>query len=131
MVPVRRVGGWEELRAHLLEECRKRRERKLWGHEESIGQRFERDREKLLPLPATPYEACEKRTTRASSQSLVRYETNDYSEPVEYGHRQVLVKAFVWELVISYLSEAIARHNRSYGHEEMMFDPTQCLSLLE
>jgi len=27
---------------------------------------------------------------------------------VEYGHRQVLVKAFVWELVISYLSEVIA-----------------------
>ena len=35
-----------------------------------------------------------------SSQSLVRYETNDYSVPVEYGHRQVLIKAFVWELVI-------------------------------
>jgi transposase len=78
MVPVPRVARWEELNAHLLEECRKRRERKLWGHEESIAQRFQRDREKLLPLPATPYEACEKRTTRASSQALVRYETNDY-----------------------------------------------------
>src|SRR5437763_9799638 len=65
--------------------------------EESIAQRFERDREKLLPLPATPYEACEKRTTRASSQARVRYETNDYAVPVAYGHRQVLVKAFVWE----------------------------------
>ena len=101
MVPVPRVASWEELNAHLLEECRKRRERKLWGHEETIAERFERDREKLLPLPATPYEACEKRTTRASSQALVRYETNDYSVPAEYGHRQVLVKAFVWELVIS------------------------------
>ena len=89
MVPVPRVASWEELNAHLLQECRKRRKRKLWGHEETIAQRFERDREKLLPLPATPYEACEKRTTRASSQALVRYETNDYSVPVEYGHRQV------------------------------------------
>ena len=131
MVPVPRVARWEELNAHLLEECRKRRERKLWGHEESIAQRFERDREKLLPLPATPYEACEKRTTRASSQALVRYEANDYSVPVEYGHRQVLVKAFVWELVISYLSEVIARHKRSYGREEMIFDPLHYLSLLE
>jgi transposase len=131
MVPVPRVASWEELNAHLLEECRKRRERKLWGHEETIAQRFERDREKLLPLPATPYEACEKRTTRASSQALVRYETNDYSVPVEYGHRQVLVKAFVWELVISYMSEVIARHKRSYGREEMIFDPLHYLSLLE
>jgi transposase len=55
MVPVPRAASWEELNAHLLEECRKRRERKLWGHEETIVQRFERDREKLLPLPATPY----------------------------------------------------------------------------
>jgi hypothetical protein len=82
MVPVPRMTSWEELNAHLLEECRKRRGRKLWGQEETIAQRFERDREKLLPLPATPYEACEKRTTRASSQALVRYENNDYSVPV-------------------------------------------------
>ena len=98
----------------MLEECRKRRDRKVWGQEETIAQRFERDREKLLPLPATPYEACEKRTTRVSSQVLVRYETNDYSVPVAYGHRQVLLKAFVWEVVISCGSEVIARHVRSY-----------------
>jgi hypothetical protein len=61
----------------------------------------------------------------------VRYETNDYSVPVEYGHRQVLVKASVWELVISYMSEVIARHKRSYGREEMIFDPLHYLSLLE
>jgi hypothetical protein len=74
------------------------------------------------PLPAAPLEACRKRTTRASSQALVRYETNDYSVPVEYGHRQVLVKAFVWEVVISCSSEVMARHPRSYGREEMIFN---------
>ena len=95
LVPVPRVASWEELNGRLQGECRKRRDRKLWGQEETIAQRFERDREKLLPLPATPYEACERRATRVSSQALVRYETNDYSVPVEYGHRQVLVKAFV------------------------------------
>jgi hypothetical protein len=131
LVPVPRVASWEELNGHLLGECRKRRDRKLWGQEETIAQRFERDREKLLPLPATPYEACERRTTPVSSQALVRYETNDYSVPLEYGHRQVLVKAFVWELVISFMSEVIARHKRSYGREEMIFDPLHYLSLLE
>jgi len=131
MVPVPRVASWENLNAHLLEQCRRRRERKLWGHEETIAQCFERDREKLLPLPATPYPACDKRTTRVSSQALVRYETNDYSVPVAYGHRQVLVKAFVWEVVISCASEVIARHVRSYGREEMIFDPLHYLALLE
>ena len=131
MVPVPRAGSWEELNQHLREECLKRREHKLWGHKETIAERFQRDQEKLLPLPASPHEACDKRTTRASSQALVRYETNDYSVPVEYGHRQVLVKAFVWEVVISAASEVIARHTRSYGREEMIFDPLHYLALLE
>ena len=131
MVPVPRAASWEELNAHLLQECRKRRERKLWGHQETIAERFERDREKLLPLPPVPLEACQKRTTRASSQALVRYETNDYSVPVEYGHRQVLVKAFVWDVVISCSSEVIARHRRSYDREEMIFNPLHYLALLE
>jgi hypothetical protein len=61
----------------------------------------------------------------------VRYETNDYSVPVEYGHRQVLLKAFVWEVVIWFMSEVIARHKRSYGREEMIFNPLHYLSLLE
>ena len=131
MVPVPRVASWEELNAQLLEQCGKRRERKLWGHQQTIAERFEEDRDKLLPLPAAPLEACQKRTTRASSQALVRYETNDYSVPVEYGHRQVLVKAFVWEVVICCSSEVIARHPRSYSREEMIFNPLHYLALLE
>jgi transposase len=131
MVPIPRAASWEELNAQLLEGCRKRRERTLWGETETIAERFERDREKLLPLPAAPLEACERRTTRVSSQALVRYETNDYSVPVEYGHRQVLVKAFVWDVVISCASEVVARHRRSYDREEMIFDPLHYLALLE
>jgi transposase len=123
MVPVPRAVSWEELNTQLVEECRQRRARKLWGHRETIAMRFERDREKLLPLPAVPYEACEKRPTRVSSQALVRYETNDYSVPVKYGHQRVLLKAFVWDVVIACGSEVIARHKRSYNREEMIFDP--------
>ena len=131
MVPVPRVASWEELNAHLLEQCRKRRERKLRGHAETIAERFERDRERLLPLPPAPLEACEKKNTSASSQALVRYETNDYSVPTEYGHRRVLVKAFVWEVVIGAGSEVIARHQRSYQREDMIFNPLHYLALLE
>lgn len=131
LVPVPHVASWEELNRHLLEQCQRRRERKLRGHTETIAERFERDREQLLPLPPVPYEACEKKTTRVSSLSLVRHRTNDYSVPVAYGHRQVLLKAFVWEVVISCGSEIIARHKRSYDREEMIFDPLHYLPLLE
>ncbi len=81
LVPVPRCASWEELNARLLEQCARRRERKLRGHDETIGERFKKDKEMLLPLPAAPYEACEKRTTRVTSMSLVRYRANDYSGP--------------------------------------------------
>src|SRR6476660_3465475 len=131
LVPIPRLGSWEELNQYLLEQCRKRRERQLWGHQETITERFERDRAVLLPLPAVPYEACEKRTAKVSSLSLVRYRANDYSVPTEYGHREVLVKGYVHEVVIACGSEVIARHRRSYQREDMIFDPLHYLALLE
>jgi len=63
--------------------------------------------------------------------SLVRYRANDYSVPVEWGHREVLVKGFVQEVVICAASEVIARHPRSYEREDMIFDPVHYLALLE
>ena len=131
MVPRPRFATWEAFNAHLLVQSQKRRERKLRGHQQTIGERFEKDRERLLPLPAAPYEACDKRSTRVTSMSLVRYRTNDYSVPVEWGHREVLVKGFVHEVVICAASEVIARHPRSYEREDMIFDPLHYLALLE
>ncbi len=131
MVPIPRYATWEEFNAHLLFESQKRRGRKLRGHQQTIGERFEKDQQSLLPLPATPYEACDKRSTRVTSMALVRYRANDYSVPVEWGHREVLVKGFVHEVVICAASEVIARHPRSYEREDMIFDPLHYLALLE
>ena len=131
MVPIPRVSSWEALNAHLEEQCRKRRERRLRGHSETIGERFERDRAAMLPLPATPYEACEKISARVSSLALVRYRSNDYSVPTQYGHRQVWVKGYVHDVVIACASEVIARHVRSYEREAVVFDPLHYLALLE
>ena len=131
MVPIPRFNSWDELNAHLEAECRKRRERRLRGHSETIGERFERDHAAMLPLPAAPYEACEKIAGRVSSLSLVRYRSNDYSVPTQFGHRQVLVKGYVHRVVIACGSEVIARHQRSYERETVVFDPLHYLALLE
>ena len=131
LVPVPRCSSWQELNTQLVEQCRKRRERRLRGHDQTIVERFEKDREVLLPLPPVPYEACEKRTTRVTSLSLVRYRSNDYSVPTAYGHREVLIKGYVHEVVICSGSEVIARHARSYEREDMIFDPLHYLALLE
>jgi transposase len=131
MVPIPRVNSWGEFNERLLEQCRERRARRLRGHQETIGERWERDRAAFLPLAASAYEACEKRAARVSSMSLVRYRTNDYSVPTEYGHRDVLVKGYVHEVVIVCGSKVIACHCRSYEREDMVFDPLHYLALLE
>ena len=131
MVPIPHASSWDELNAGFVVDCRQRRERRLRGHTESIAERFERDRAAMLPLPAAPYEACEKVTVRVSSLSLVRYRTNDYSVPTQFGHRQVLVKGYVHRVEIVCGSEVIARHERSYERETAVYDPLHYLALLE
>jgi transposase len=131
MVPIPRVSSWEELNTRLEAESQKRRLRRLRGHTEAIGDRFKRDHAAMLPLPAAPYEACEKIAGRVSSLSLVRYRSNDYSVPTQYGHRQVWVKGYVHQVVIACGSEVIARHERSYEREVVVFDPLHYLALLE
>ena len=84
-----------------------------------------------MPLPPVSYEACDTRPTRVTSLSLVRYRRNDYSVPTAYGHREVVVKGFVDEVVIVCGSEEIARHRRSYEREVLIFDPRHYLALME
>ena len=103
----------------------------LRSHSGTIGQRMERDLEALLPLPPVPYDACDTQAGRASSLSLVRYRTNDYSVPVAYGHRDVIVRGYVDQVVISCGSEVIARHPRSYDRDDFVYDPIHYLPLLE
>lgn len=130
-VPLPRVNSYAQLNSHLLEQCQQRQQRRLRGHEETIGQRLERDRQALLPLPAVPYAACEQVTTRVTSLALVRYRGNDYSVPVCYGHRTVLVRGYVHEVVIGCGSAVIARHARSYEKADTIYDPLHYLALLE
>ena len=93
LVPIPVAESFAALNAHLEARCLARMDARLRGHTETIGQRMERDLDALLPLPPVSYDACDKRASRVSSLSLVRYRTNDYSVPVAYGHRDVLIKA--------------------------------------
>jgi transposase len=131
LVPVPVVPSFDALNAHLEQRCLERLDHRVRGHEESIGERLVRDLSALQPRPPTAYEACERKPARVSARSLVRYDRNDYSVPTAYGHRPVLVKGYVAEVVIACGAAIIARHPRSYGREEFIFDPLHYLALLE
>ncbi len=130
-MPIPSVADFDALNVRLLENCRRRMGDRLRGHEETIGERLERDRTAFLSLPSAPYDACEKKPARVSSLSLVRHRCNDYSVPTAYGHREVMVRGYVHQVVISCGAEVIARHPRSYEREDFIFDPLHYLALLE
>ena len=130
-VPIPRFASWDALNADFAHQCGERRGRRLRRHTETIGERFARARAARLPLPPVPYDACDTRPTRVTSLSLVRDRRNDYSVPTAYGHREVLVKGSVDEVVIVCGSDEIARHRRSYEREVLIFEPRHYLALLE
>jgi transposase len=131
LVPIPVFADFEALNAYLLDCCRRRLSDCLRGEDGTIGERLERDLAAFqTPLPA-PYDACEKVTTRVSSLALVRYRRNDYSVPTAYGHRKVLVRGYVHEVVITCGAEIIARHPRSYEREDFVFNPLHYLALIE
>ena len=131
LVPIPVFDSFEALNIHLLECCCRRMNDRLRGHDQTIGERLERDLAAFqTPLPPA-YDACEKIGTTVSSLSLVRYRLNDYSVPTSYGHREVFVRGYVHEVVISCGAEIIARHSRSYEREDFVFDPLHYLALIE
>jgi hypothetical protein len=103
----------------------------LRGHGETIGERLARDLAAFHALPLSPYDACDKQPGRVNSLSQVRYRGTDYSVPTAYGHREVLVRGYIHEVLICCGAEIVARHPRSYEREDFVFDPLHYLALLE
>jgi len=131
MVPVPVFDSFAALNVHLAACCTKRLREVLRGEAETIGERLARDLAGFNALPPAPYDACDKKPGRVSSLSLVRYRGTDYSVPTAYGHREVLIRGYVYDVVISCGAEVIARHPRSYEREDFVFDPLHYLALLE
>ena len=131
LVPMPQAASVDALNAKLLDGCRARLGARLRGHTETIGERLVRDLAAFQALPTTPYDACDKKGGRVSSLSLVRYRGTDYSVPTAYAHREVLIRGYVHEVVISCGADIIARHARSYEQEDFVFNPLHYLALLE
>jgi len=131
LVPVPQVDGFEELNAHLRACCESDLCRRLRGKSLSKRELLEEDKVAGLALPADPFDPRRLVSTTATSEALVRFDTNDYSVPVAYGHRPVVLKASVQTVFVYHAGEEIARHGRCWDREKQVFDPLHYLSLLE
>ena len=131
LTPMPHAASLEALNAALERQCLARLNETAGRDPRPIGERLEADLAAFRSLPSTPFEPCDVRPGRVSSTALVRYRGVDYSVPTRYGHRAVVVKGFVEEVVILAGSEEIARHRRCYEKGGFVFDPLHYLALLE
>jgi len=131
MVSVPQVRDLKELNERLQAECREDRKRRIRGKEACKEALLPKDQAAFLPLPVVPFDACRKASTTANSLSLVRFDRNDYSVPVRYGHHPVVVKGYVDRVEICHKDRRIATHRRLWGKEGVSFEPTHYLALLE
>lgn len=131
MVPMPVAADFAALNVQLLDGCLKRQRaaRSIRDYRPTARPRPGG----IDALAGTPHDASHEQTSRVSSQALVRYCTNDYSVPTQYGHQAVLVKGTVDRVDIYLVGkpECIAHHCRSYAKADFVMNPLHYLALLE
>jgi transposase len=131
LVPVPQVESLEALNQHLRGRCLANLTERTRGKPGSKSDLLVEDQAAFRPIPKQRFEARRIEDGTVNSESLVRFDTNDYSVPVQYAHRQLLVVATVEEVRLVYEARLVARHRRSWDRERTFFEPIHYLALLE
>jgi len=131
LVPVPQIESLELLNQQLRQRCLTDLTERTRGKPAPKSELLLEDQAAFLPIPKQPFEARRLEEGTVNSESLVRFDTNDYSVPVQYGHRKLLVVATVEEVRLVYEDRLVARHRRCWDREQNFFEPVHYLALLE
>jgi transposase len=129
-VPVPRVKSYEELNQLLLERLVADEGRKSPGSEMTVREAWEKEKAALLPLPKYPHRCCVNIPVRSNRLSLVSFDSNRYSVPVEHGLRQLVLHAYAWKVEIACGDRVITSHQRCYGKGQDIMKVEHYLPLL-
>lgn len=130
LVPVPQVNDFDELNVLLAKMCWNDGNRRLRG--KGMRKLELLKEESFLKLPESPFDACRKQSARANSLSLVRFDANDYSVPIDHAHHDLIVKGYVDRVdVCTRAGDHVANHARIWGKESISYEPIHYLPLLE
>jgi hypothetical protein len=131
LVPLPSVRSFEELNGHLDRCCVEELGRTLRGKDAPKGKRLEHERTVLSPLPKEAFHACKVEVRQANTLSLIRFDRNDYSVPVQWAHHKLTVIGDSHHVRVMCRDELVAQHPRDWGREQVRYDPVHYLALLE
>ncbi|MHC4752296.1 MAG: IS21 family transposase [Planctomycetota bacterium] len=131
LVPPPEVNSFEELNAHLLAACLGDDSRCIHGQEKTIKENWGMEKAHLLPLPEWDYQCCVTRSVHVNPYSQAEYETNRYSVPVDAAYRDLVLKAYPFQVEILHQDQVLATHPRCFGRNQDVIEPSHYLPLLE
>lgn len=129
--PIPNVSGDEDLAEILAAWMAEEMGRQPAGRSATIGQMWSEETPSLMPLPATPFAGWPTDTRKVSAFSLISYERNLYSVPVELVGQRLMVKLRARTVEIFSQDRMVAEHRRFYGRGHASFNLQHYLPLLE
>jgi transposase len=130
-VPIPEVESFEELNRMLWARLREDDGRTSPGKLLTIAEAWAEEKAKLVPLPRFPHQCCISLPVKANRFSLVSFDNNRYSIPVEYGIQSKLtLHAYAWKVEIACSDRVIATHQRSYDKGKDLLKVEHYLPLL-
>lgn len=100
------------------------------GRQGTVGQMWQDEVEHLIPLVGPAFDSSRLASRKVMAYSLVRFETNAYSVPVEYVRRRLTVKCYAERIEIHDRYGLVACHPRLYGQRQVSFQLEHYLPLL-
>lgn len=129
-VPIPHVENMRALNVLLEDSCRKYLVHKVVGKPDTVGNLYQQEQAALYPLPIYPYDPAKRTEAKVSPFSTVRYDTNNYSVPVQYCGKRVTVKALPEQIEIYLDGALLASHQRCFGRQQNIYVMEHYLPLL-
>ena len=129
-VPVPHVETIHELNSLLEAKCTQYLNHKIQGKPAPVGELFAQEQEKFYPLPKYKYDPAKKTVVRVNQFSTVRFETNNYSVPVQYCGKEVTVRALPNTVEVVFNRDVIASHNRCFQRNQDIYSLEHYLPIL-
>ena len=132
MVPEPSAEGWDALTRAWLDECDEIARREHYRQAAPIRDLFETDLDHMLPLPGTPFDACDWRSVKTDRTGTALIDGNRYLAGPRW--RSMRLRAGVRALDIEMRGpdgEYIVTLERVWGHEpRTVMEPTTLLAII-
>jgi len=130
LVPLPEGTSLEAINEVLRQSCLADQQRIMAGRTESIASRLVVERASLGPLPTHAPEFGPLVEVLVHSTGRVRFQTNDYSVPIQYAYQRLTLKADPFRVRLFAGTEQVADHPRCYEKRQVIEDWRHYVSLL-